>query len=149
MEKVLIDKISAVDTVIIYLNDKYWLFTNVVKNNGASPNDELFLYWSDDLVSNNWVSHPENPIVSDVKKARMAGGLFSYHGNLYRPSQNCSKHYGYGMQLNQVLEINENIYKEQTVNSIYPNWDKNVKSTHSLSYIQNLTIIDACFKVKK
>ena len=149
LEKVLIDKISAVDTVIIYLNDKYWLFTNVVKNKGASPNDELFLYWSDDLVSNNWVSHPENPIVSDVKKARMAGGLFSYHGNLYRPSQNCSKHYGYGMQLNQVLEINENIYKEQTVNSIYPNWDKNVKSTHSLSYIQNLTIIDACFKVKK
>lgn len=149
LEKVLMDNVRAVDTVIIPLDNKYWMFTNIVENEGASPNDELFLFWSDNLVSDNWIGHPENPIVSDVKSARMAGSLFYHNGNLYRPSQNCSKHYGYGIQLNQVLEINETSYQEKTVDSVYPEWDKKVKSTHSLSYTGNLTVIDAAYTRKK
>lgn len=145
LEKVLIDNVMAVDSVVFYRNGKYWLFTNIVKNKGASANDELFLYWSDNLVSNHWISHPENPIISDVKSARMAGGLFSHNRNLYRPSQNCSKHYGYGMKINQVLEINDTKYIEKTVDSIYPNWDKKIKAAHSISYVDHLTVIDAKF----
>ena len=87
----------------------------------------------------------EIQLFQTLKSARMAGGLFSHNGNLYRPSQNCSKHYGYGMQINQVLEINDITYIEKTVDSIYPNWDKKIKAAHSISYVDHLTVIDAKF----
>ena len=148
-ETILIDNIKAVDTTIIFQNGRYWLFTNIVENQGASANDQLFLYSSNNLVTDNWISHPMNPIVSDVKNARPAGKLFNYKGNLYRPSQNCSKRYGYGMRINEILAMDDDTFKEVTVDSIYPNWDKKIKSTHSLSNVDNLTVIDALFRRRK
>ena len=83
-KKLLITGLISLWTCLAFAQDnnkKYWLFTNVITNNGASSHDELFLYHSSELVSNEWVSHPMNPIVSDVKKARPAGNLFMFNGN--------------------------------------------------------------------
>ncbi len=149
LETVLMDNVKAVDTVITKKDGKYWLFTNMIENEGASLYDELYLFSSDILVSNNWKSHPENPIVSDVKNARLAGKLFYTNNNLYRPSQNCSHHYGYGMHINEVIELNEINYKEKIVDSIYPNWDNKITSSHSLSNSDKLTVIDAQYVRRK
>lgn len=149
LETILVDNIKAVDTIITFKNGKYWMFTNMIGNEGASFYDELFLFSSNTLVSNKWEPHPDNPIVSNVKNARMAGGLFSFNNNLYRPSQNCSNHYGYAIQINQILELNEENYKEKLIDSIYPNWDKKIRSTHSISTVENLTVIDAKIKRRK
>lgn len=148
-KKTIINNIQAVDSTIYFYNKKYWLFTNVITNNGASSHDELFLYHSSELVSNEWVSHPMNPIVSDVKKARPAGNLFMFNDNLYRPSQNCSKNYGYGMKINLILKLTESLYEEKVVDSIFPNWDKNLFATHTLASCNNLTVIDGCFKRRR
>ena len=148
-KKRLIDNIAAVDTTILFYKEKYWLFANVVKNEGASSLDELFLYSSNTLISDNWVSHPCNPIVSDVRKSRPAGNFFLYKENLFRPSQNCSKNYGYGMKINRVLKLTETEYEEIVVNSIYPNWDEKLFATHTFSYCEKLTVIDGCFKRKR
>ena len=149
LETILMNNVNAVDTVVTKKDNKYWLFTNMIENDGASLYDELYLFSSDSLVSNDWKSHPENPIVSDVKNARMAGKLFEQNGNLHRPSQNCSNHYGYGMQINQITELTENAYTEKTTKSIFPNWDKRISSTHSISHTDNLTVIDAQLKRRK
>jgi len=146
---ILIDNIIAVDSTIIFKDGKYWLFANVVRNKGASSLDELFLFSSEKLVSNNWISHPQNPIVSDVKQSRPAGNFFIYKDNLYRPSQNCSKRYGYGMRINQVIELTETNYQEKVVDSIFPNWERNLQSTHTISSVNNLTVIDALIKRRK
>lgn len=149
LEKVLMKDIAAVDTTIEIKNGKYWLFTNVVKNKGASDAEELFLYSSNSLVTDNWKAHPKNPIVSDVKKSRGAGNFFTFNGNLYRPSQNCAKRYGHGMKINQVIELTETNYNETVVDSIFPDWDKNLIATHTFNSVGNLTIIDAILKRKK
>ena len=149
LEIILMENVKAVDTVVIFKNKKYWLFTNMVENEGSSYYDDLYLFSSDTLVSNKWKPHPENPIVSDVKNARMAGKLFVLNDNIYRPSQNCSNHYGYGMQINKVIELNETSYIEETICSINPDWDKNIRSTHSITNVDNLTVIDAQYKRKK
>ena len=148
-KKTLIEDIAAVDATILFHKEKYWIFANVVSNEGASSLDELFLYSSETLLSDKWVSHPNNPIISDVRKSRPAGKLFLYKNNLYRPSQNCSKNYGYGMRVNQVLKLSETDYEEKIVSSIYPNWDKKLFATHTLSSCENLTVIDGCFKRKR
>ncbi|MDC1373516.1 hypothetical protein N8274_05160, partial [Flavobacteriaceae bacterium] len=148
-KKTLIEDIAAVDATILFHKEKYWIFANVISNEGASSLDELFLYSSETLLSDKWVSHPNNPIISDVRKSRPAGKLFLYKNNLYRPSQNCSKNYGYGMRVNQVLKFSETDYEEKIVSSIYPNWDKKLFATHTLSSCENLTVIDGCFKRKR
>lgn len=143
LESILIDQIAAVDTTILKKDGIYWLFVGVQNNKGASPHDELFLFSSEKLNSNIWESHPQNPIISDVKCARPAGNLFNYKGNLYRPSQNCSKFYGYAMTINQIIEISKSKYKEIVVDTILPDWNKKLVGTHTINSVDNLTIIDA------
>lgn len=149
LESVLIDNIAAVDSTITLKDGKYWLFANVVTNKGASSSDELFLFSSNTLVTNDWISHPHNPIISDVKQSRPAGSFFTYKDKLYRPSQNGSKRYGYGMKINEVIELNEANYQEKTIDDIYPDWDKNLIATHTINSVEKLTVIDAMMKRRK
>ncbi len=146
LEKVLMRGVNAVDSTIFYYNEKYWMFTNMVRNPGASSHDELFLFHSDQLKSDNWKAHPQNPIVSDVRKARPAGKIFMMNEKIYRPSQNCSGHYGYGLKINEIKIINENEYEEITVDSIEPDWDRKIKGTHTINTEQNLTLIDGIYR---
>ena len=143
------NNINAVDPTLFFYNNKYWLFVNVRENEGASEWDELFLYYADDFMSDSWTSHPQNPIVSDVKKARPAGRIFKKNDQYYRPSQNCSGHYGRGMTINRITVLNENEYKEEVVQFIFPRWDKKLISTHTLSFEKNLTVIDGMYLRKK
>ncbi len=138
----LIDNIIAVDTIMFCYQKKWWLFTNVKENEGASTWDELFLFYSDDPLSKDWYAHPKNPIVSDVRNARAAGKIFEHNGNIYRPSQNCSKGYGYGFKINKILVLNENEYQEEEIDSIEPHWDKNIKRVHTFNSTKRLTVID-------
>ena len=103
----LMDNVKAVDTTLFFHSGKWWLFTGIAENEGAFPEVELFLYYSDDLFTNEWKSHPFNPVVSDVTCARPAGKLFTKGGKVYRPSQDCSKTYGYGFNINEILCLTE------------------------------------------
>ncbi len=149
LSKVLMDNVHAVDSTIIKKDNKYWLFCNIKENEGASSWDELFLFYSDSLITNKWVSHPNNPIVSDVKKSRPAGNIFSLNNKLYRPSQNCAKRYGHGMKINEIIELNEKNYHENTIQSIYPNWEKDILGTHTLNNSGRLTVIDSIIKRRR
>ena len=148
-EKILIDNIQAVDSTILRHDDKYWLFCNVVENEGISSHDELFLFYSDNLQSSEWKKHPGNPIVSDVRKSRPAGNIFIEGGKLWRPSQDSAKQYGHGMKLNEIIELTETTYKEVTRKEIYPDWDDELHATHTMNHIEKLTVIDGLRYLKK
>ena len=145
----LMEDVVAIDTTLFHSGGKWWLFTNIVENKGASSWDELFLFHSDTLYSADWIPHPLNPIVSDVKSARPAGKIFRKDGKIYRPSQNCSGHYGFGFNLCEITTLNEREYREQVVASVKPNWDKNVISTHHFCREGNLTVIDGQIRRRK
>ena len=53
------------------------------------------------------------------------------------------------MKINHVLKLTETQYEEIVVDSIYPNWDKKLFATHTLSSCENITVIDGCFKRKR
>jgi hypothetical protein len=84
-----------------------------------------------------------NPIVSDVKRARGAGAIFRKNGKLFRPSQDCSKGYGYGFDLNEIIILSETEYSERTVKSVRPECMKNTVATHTYANQGDLTVIDA------
>tara|TARA_R110000751_G_scaffold210384_1_gene314103 strand:+ start:13865 stop:15487 length:1623 start_codon:yes stop_codon:yes gene_type:complete len=149
-KEILFKNIEAVDSTILKHEGKYWLFTNIKENTGTfTSDDELFLYYSNSLLNGNWISHPQNPIVSDVRYARPAGKIIKRNGRLFRPAQNCSKHYGYGIQLNEIIILTEEKYLESKVQSIFPDWDKDLNSTHTINSEGYLTVIDGKIKRRR
>jgi len=139
----LMENVTALDTILFRAHDQWWLFTGIAENEGSIPQVELFLFFSNELFTKNWNPHPMNPLVSDVKSARQAGGLIVKDGKLYRPSQDCSKMYGFGFDLNEILALSENDYLEKKVASVRPEWDRKVEATHTIVYQENLVVIDA------
>jgi len=140
--KVLMKGLYAVDSTLHEAGGLWWLFTNVREYDGASSLDELFLYFSTDPLSDEWTSHPCNPVVSDVKSARPAGRLFEQHGQLYRPSQDNSRSYGHGIRINRIEILTTNEYKEVCVTGIEPKWDPKIIGVHTLNFEKNLTLLD-------
>jgi hypothetical protein len=148
-KETLINNIYAFDVTLLNKDGKWWLFATVIENKGAPSTDELFLFFSSKLFSGHWTPHPMNPIVSDVRSARPAGNIFSYNQNIYRPSQNSSKQYGYGMKINQIVTLTEYEYKEVCVNEVEPLWDKKIFGCHTFNYAEGLTVIDGLTKRSK
>ena len=146
---VLMKDVYAVDSTIIKHDDYYWLFCNIKENQGASSLDELFLFYSKTIFNEDWHSHPCNPIISDVSRSRPAGNIFENNGKLYRPAQNSAKGYGHGMVLNEIVELSTTLYKEEVVQSIYPNWEKDLISTHTMNHNHKLTVIDAMIRTRR
>ncbi len=139
----LMKDLKAVDTTLTHHGDRWWMFTAIAENESAAPNVELFLFSADNPFSQQWTPHPQNPIVSDVKSARPAGDLFAKDGQLFRPSQDCSKAYGYGFDINEIEVLSETEYRERRVSSVRPLWDKKILATHTFSNQGDLTVIDA------
>lgn len=142
----LMDDISAVDATVLSHEDRWWMFVNIRENEGASSSDELFLFYSTSLFSKEWVPHPANPIVSDVGNARPAGKIFMHNGQMYRPSQNGSHRYGYGIRIQHIELLSETGYRERCISDIEPEWDTRILATHTINYEKGLTVIDAQLK---
>jgi hypothetical protein len=135
--------VIAVDTTLVQYGAKWWLFTAMTENEAAAPHVELFLFYAEEPLTGSWTAHPQNPIVSDVKSARPAGGLFVKDGKLFRPSQDCSRIYGYGFDLNEIEILSETEYRERKVGSVRPDWDRKILATHTYANQRDLTVIDA------
>ena len=117
-KQTLIDNIKAVDTTPLKTEDGWYLFTSEVVN-GADYNDELSIYKSADLINSPFEKLYDEPVISDVTKARMGGHFLQRDGELIRVSQNCGKRYGHQVKLNKVIQL-EGGYEEEALETIKP-----------------------------
>ena len=140
LEKVLFEGVRAFDTTLLERDGRLWLFANMSEP-GASADDELFLFHADTL-DGPWRAHPANPIVSDVRRARPAGPLFSRGSELIRPAQDCSWTYGGAIVLNRVDLLSEAEYRETPVSRIEPSWQPGAFGTHTIGVSEHLEVID-------
>lgn len=62
---------------------------------------------------------------------------------MLRPSQDCSRGYGYGFDLNEISLLSDSEYAERNVLSVQPGWDKKARATHTFAREGKLTMIDA------
>jgi hypothetical protein len=142
-KKNLMKDVIAVDSTMAFKDGLWWLFTNIKENSGASINDELFLFYSEDLLSGDWHPHPLNPVVSDARCARSGGAIFEWEGSLYRPSQDCSRMYGHSVNIRKILKMNEMEYREEGSAYVEPKAGSKVSRIHTYDYCENMTVIDA------
>ena len=146
LHKVLFSDVRAVDSTLLQHQGKCWLFANIAVTEGAPLNDELFLFYSDTPFG-PWLPHPQNPIVSDVRRARPAGAIFEQDGQLIRPSQDCALRYGHKIRLNCIDVLTESEYREHEIGEIGPDWVRGNVATHTLSRDEKLQVVDGCRRI--
>lgn len=149
LEMTLMDDVMATDATPFLHNGKWWLFAAMTQSEHAACTEELHLFYSDQLLSSDWVSHPQNPIVTDARSARPAGKIFNHNGKLIRPSQDCSYRYGYGLVFNEITMLSETRYEEKRVSMVRPTWEDNVKGIHSYSKADRIVLLDAMKSVRR
>jgi len=112
----LLQGVPAADPALFHWQGRYWLaYTDV----SLGAQDNLCLQYADQLEG-PWHAHANNPVKRDVTAARMAGGLFMAEGQLYRPAQDCLRHYGDAVVLHRVLRCTPTEYVEEAVARIAP-----------------------------
>ncbi|MBF0622664.1 MAG: hypothetical protein HQL54_12125 [Magnetococcales bacterium] len=143
LQRVLMDNVSAADTVLFFHESRWWLFTNLEVYPDAYHQDGLFIYHADDLMYGTWQAHPANPVVSDVRFARGAGSIFEQDGTLYRPSQDNSETYGGALNIQKIIELSPTRYREQHVKRFAPDWHVGLAGVHTYNQAGGLTVIDS------
>jgi len=145
LETVLFEGIAARDATLFEVDGVWWMFVAIADTEFS---DELHLYYSESPLG-PWKPHAKNPVKSDVRNSRPAGRPFYWKGNLYRPAQDSSVRYGYGMRINNIIELTPTEFREEEVSQILPQWRKDLRGTHTLNICDDLTIIDCLVHRRK
>jgi hypothetical protein len=139
LEKVLYDAPGR-DTTVWHDGGTWWFFTTLTEPRGGGI--ALVLFHSDTLTG-EWVAHPRNPIVTDVRSARGGGAIFrDDHGRLVRPSQDCSRTYGYSFSLNEIVSLSRDEYEERPLLTVRPDWSEGLTATHTYARSARAEAVD-------
>ncbi len=147
LERCLMTDLYAVDATLLQHADRYWLFANVREPGGSSLNS-LHIFSAESLEAEKWIPHPRNPVVQDIRWARPAGRIFMEGGNLIRPSQDCSRRYGYAVRFNRITRLTQEEYEEVPEAAFEPPGGK-ILATHTFNQAGDLTVIDAIIRRRK
>jgi hypothetical protein len=147
LEAVLMSDVAATDSTLLEYHDKWWLFTAGMLEH-ASPHETLWLFFAESPMG-PWTAHPKNPIVSDPSCARPAGCLFFDNGELIRPSQDCTRGYGYATNLHRVSVLSETDYQESLLMSISPEQIPGSSGIHTFNQNVEFRVIDCKFPISR
>jgi len=145
LEKVLLH-CRAVDSTIFKRDGVFWLLTSILEPfaNGR----QLCLMYARDLFG-EWISHPANPISMDIRNNRGAGAIVSRDGMLIRPSQDCSRSYGYSFSLNEIIKLNPTEYEERPILTVEPTWAPALTGTHTYAVCGEVEAIDGAVRMPR
>jgi hypothetical protein len=134
-------KLRAVDTTLWIEDGVYWLFTTLQEPRGFGI--QLWLFYAETL-DGEWTPHPANPLSTDVRGSRGAGAVFRHEGKRYRPSQDCSRNYGYSFTFNEIVAMNREEYRAEPRATVNPVWSPGLVGTHTYSRAGPVELIDGC-----
>jgi hypothetical protein len=134
--------VSATDTMLFERDGIWWMLTNIDPADVGDHNSELFIFYSDSPLSDNWIAHSQNPIYIDPEKSRNAGLLYDY-GDVFRVSQRMGfQQYGKDFSINKITLLDKNVYQEKLVCTVKPNFFKNLHGTHHMHSNGTVTVFD-------
>lgn len=139
-DSVMLEGLEVFDPTVVEIDGRWWLFCTQAEP-GASTWDELHLFHGPSPFG-PWTPHRRNPVKSDVRSARPAGRPYFHAGAWYRPAQNCSVRYGYGISINRIERLTPAEYREVEVTSMLPDWAPGLIGTHTLNAAGQLTVTD-------
>lgn len=136
---------SAADSVLVRLQEKWWLFTNLSTFHAYEDHCcELHVFQVDGPRLGRLVPHRRNPVVIGSLFARNAGRIFDLGGRIYRPSQqNSHGIYGYGLNIMEVEQLDLLTYRERCVRTILPDFQPELLGCHHFDAAGGRFVLDA------
>jgi hypothetical protein len=142
LSQILMDNVSAYDSMIFEKGGMWWLFTNINPVGVSNCCLELSIFYADNPLSKKWTPHPQNPVVIGASKARN-GGFLADETSIYRVSQKQGfDMYGKGLSINKICLLNQNEYVENELCSVEPNFFPNISGTHHMHSNGSVTVFD-------
>ncbi|RBW52508.1 hypothetical protein DS906_20305 [Ruegeria sp. A3M17] len=130
----------------MYLGDdgRWWLITNLSDHFAFQDHSsELYLFEVDGPDLKTIKPHPKNPVVFGSDCARNAGAIIRQGDRLFRPSQNNSHGvYGFGLNLMEIIKLDETEYEERFIRQFTPKDRPGVKGMHHLSVAGGQIVMD-------
>jgi hypothetical protein len=98
------------DSTIFHHDNIWWLFTTF-------DDKTLYLYYTYNIISNNWQSHPMNPIKTG-RYARPGGRIIIYNNRIIRFCQDTYPEYGSRIVAVEISTISTINYKEKLLEPV-------------------------------
>jgi hypothetical protein len=141
LESVLFNPLRAVDSTLVEIDGRWWLFTSESPHPEVRNYDELYAYYGPTPLG-PWTPHRRNPVKSDARSSRGAGRFFWKGRTLFRPSQDASRRYGSAIAISRIDELTPDEFRETLVSRIEPGWRPGLSGTHTLNSCPGLTMVD-------
>jgi hypothetical protein len=143
LAKVIMDQVSASDTMLFERGGRWWMLTNLERSGRGDFRSELYLFSAESPLSDAWVSHPDNPVKTDPVGARNAGILWD-GDRLFRAGQvHGFDQYGVGIRLFEICSLSLDEYRERLVTEIHPNFRERLLGIHHVSSTGSVTVVDS------
>lgn len=137
----LVSGVEAADATIVRHGGKLWMFA-VIRSAIGGYSDTLAI-WSADRLIGPWTAHRQNPIMVDDRFARPAGNMVVRNGALLRPVQDCRRGYGTGLNLMQIIRLDDEAFEQKVLAELVPGgpeWPGH--KLHMLNRAERLEVID-------
>ncbi len=141
LEKVVMQNVSAGDTMIFERNGRWWMFTNIDPIDSDDHCSELLIFHASSPFG-DWAPHANNPIVVDASRARN-GGLLRDGDKIFRVSQGQGFDlYGRRALINEIVELTESSYRETCIAEVDPYFKNDICGTHHMHSNGSITVFD-------
>jgi|GEM_PF-172925 len=146
-EKVLLENIRAVDSTLLFHDDTWWMFCATMPYQELADDNfmELNIFYAK-TPCGSWLPHPKNPVKSDARNSRPAGGVLVSNGKLLRPAQDCFMAYGHAISINAIEQLTTKQFVESEVARISPSKFDGAVRIHTIGRCEGLTVVDLAFK---
>ncbi|MBL8298378.1 MAG: hypothetical protein JNN30_08535 [Rhodanobacteraceae bacterium] len=133
-----------VDPTLFERDGRWWMFACVAEtpfdDEGREWN-ELFLFHAPSPAG-PWQPHAQNPVCTDVRRARPAGPVFEHTGRLIRPGQDCAAEYGRAIVFHEIVTLTPDQYQERPLGVLEPDWAPGLRGCHTYARHADLDVLD-------
>lgn len=127
------------DATPIFYDNIWWIFST---KRGNRSNSDLFIYYSDE-IDGPYTSHKKNPVKRNLLTSRPAGDFIIVDGFMYRPTMDCSGRYGKSINVNKIIELSKEGFKEELyLNISLKNETEYTSGFHTINCLDGLLVVD-------
>lgn len=132
---------DSVDSSIVLHEGTYFLFTSTRREGYADYSSEMSVFFSDDLLTGEFVSHSLNPVITNPLSARSGGRIWREGTRLFRAAQSYIPEGSHHIEI-QRIHVSKRRFSYDVVDRILPEWRPRVRKTHTYDRCARFCVVD-------
>ncbi len=131
--------VKAVDPVLLFHDNLFYLFTNIVEDYEYENNERMSIFYTDDLLNGEWKAHKKNPVKNDASSTRNGGKIYKEGEDIIRIAQDCRSSYGFSTKKMKITKLTPSEFEEFEIETIKID---NFEGNHTYNKDGDIALID-------